>query len=365
MQVPFVDLKRQYESIQTEIDQAIQKQIVNTQFIGGKVVKDFEVQYAEFIGVKHCISCANGTDSIEILLQAFGIQSGDEVIVPAHSWIATSEAVSSLGATPVFVDTHPTRHTIDTSKIEQKITKRTKAIIPVHLCGLPAEMDEIMALANKYKLKVLEDSAQAHNSFYKGKKIGTIGHAASFSFYPGKNLGAYGDAGAMVTNDDEIAQKARMIANHGQLEKHNHIMEGRNSRLDSIQAAVLSVKLKHLDTWTEARIKNALFYNELLKEIDIQLPEVPEYSRHVFHLYVIQTDHRDRLKNELSQAGIGTAIHYPTSLPYLKAYQNMDHEDQFEVARKNEGRILSLPMFPELREEEMEYVADSIRKFVP
>lgn len=364
MKVPFVDLKRQYTSIKNEIDTAIAGQIEKTQFIGGEVVKKFENEFATFQNVSHCVACANGTDAIEIVLQAMGVGPGDEVIVPAHSWIATSEAVSHIGATPIFVDTYPLRYTIDPSKIESVITEKTKVIIPVHMCGLPAEMDEIMAIAKKYELRVIEDSAQAHNAEYKGRKVGTIGDAATFSFYPGKNLGAYGDAGALVTNDEELANQARMIANHGQLEKHNHVIEGRNSRLDSIQAAILSVKLQYLNGWTAARIKNASLYHKLLAEANVQIPEVPGYSKHVFHLYMIQVENRDKIKRFLNEKGIGTAIHYPTALPNLKAYSHTDHNDKFEVASEAQSRILSLPMFPELTTQEIEYVASMIKEAV-
>lgn len=367
MQIPFVDLKAQYVSIRSEVDAAIAAVISDTAFIGGnnKYVQKFEGEFAAYLGSKHCMSCANGTDSLEILLKAFGIGSGDEVIVPAHSWISTSEAVGNVGAKPVFVDTLEKYHTIDPGKIEEKITSSTKAIMPVHLYGLPAEMDEIMALAKKHNLIVIEDCAQAHGAEYKGKKIGTIGHAASFSFYPGKNLGAYGDAGAMVTNDDTIAAKARMIANHGQLKKHDHVIEGRNSRLDGIQAAVLSVKLKYLDQWNAARINNANYYLKLFSSSAIQLPQTPSYSKQVFHLFVISVNDREKLSIDLRSAGIETAIHYPMPLPLLKAYAHENYTpQQFPVAANTTAHILSIPMFPELNAAQMEHVVASIQKSV-
>ncbi|MCS7014325.1 MAG: DegT/DnrJ/EryC1/StrS family aminotransferase [Chloroherpetonaceae bacterium] len=361
MKIPFVDLKAQYQSIKSEIDSAIANVISETAFISGKYAKAFEEEFAAYIGIKHCISCANGTDSIEILLKAMGIGHGDEVIVPANSWISTSEAVTTVGATPVFVDILPDYYTIDPSKIEEKITPRTKVIIPVHLYGLPAEMDEIMAIARKYGLRVLEDCAQSHGATYKGKMTGTFGDCASFSFYPGKNLGAYGDAGAMVTNDDEIARIARLIANHGQPRKNEHEIEGRNSRLDGIQAAVLSVKLRHLENWTEARRRNANLYRKYLSGTHVVLPKEPEYSRHVYHLFVVRVTNREKIIDTLRAEGIETGIHYPTPLPLLKAYQRFGHKpEDFPVASSQMGKILSLPMYPELTEEMIEFVAKKI-----
>ncbi|MEL6823570.1 MAG: DegT/DnrJ/EryC1/StrS family aminotransferase, partial [Calditrichota bacterium] len=300
MNVPFVDLKKQYHSIKAEIDAAIEDVLSHTAFIGGKAVSEFEEAFADFIGTDYCVACGNGTDSLEILLRAYGIGPGDEVIVPANSWISTSEVVSTAGAKPVFVDVNPLYYTIDPQKVEQAITANTRAIIPVHLYGLPAEMDAIMAIADKHNLIVIEDSAQAHGAEYRGSKIGTIGHAASFSFYPGKNLGAYGDAGGIVTNDANIARTCRMIGNHGQLQKHDHRIEGRNSRMDGLQAAVLKVKLKHLPQWTEGRRQAASVYDNLLQESGMQLPRAPEHSKHVYHLYVVQVDGRAELRNKLS-----------------------------------------------------------------
>lgn len=363
MKVDFVDLSRQYLSIKNEVDQAIGQIIQETSFVGGAEVKAFEETFAAYVGVKHCIACANGTDSLEILLQAMGVGPGDEVIVPSHSWISTSEAVSTVGATPVFIDTLPLRYTIDPAKIEAAITSKTKAIIPVHLYGLPAEMDEIMAIANRHQLLVLEDCAQAHGAAYKGRRIGTFGHAASFSFYPGKNLGAYGDAGGMVTNDEELAEKARMIANHGQKGKHNHLMEGRNSRLDSIQAAVLNVKLPLLDKWNQLRRKHADLYHQLLKDLPLHLPLYPDYSSPVYHLFVVQTEERENLSAFLKKEGISTGIHYPVMLPMLPPYKENQQETYFPVSVGYQDKILSLPMFPELEEKEIEYVVEGLKMF--
>lgn len=364
MKVEFVDLHRQYLSIKEETDKAIAGIINSASFVGGEEVKSFEEAFASYVGVKYCIGCANGTDSIEILLQAMGIGRGDEVIVPSHSWISTAEAVSTVGAIPVFVDTIPLRYTIDPSRIEETITSKTKAIIPVHLGGLPAEMDEIMAIATKHRLFVLEDCAQAHGAVYKGKRVGSIGHAASFSFYPGKNLGAYGDAGGMVTNDPAIAEKARMIGNHGQKGKHNHLIEGRNSRLDTLQAAVLNVKLPHLDKWNSLRRQHAKLYFNLLSGIDLGLPDYPSYSRAVYHLFIIQSRKRDELAEFLKAGGVSTGIHYPKMLPFLPPYKKSTYEALFPVSRNYQDKILSLPMFAELLEAEIKSVADNIERFL-
>lgn len=365
MQIPFVDLKAQYLSIKNEIDEAIAQILQNTSFVGGAPVKQFEQAFAQYIGVEHCISCANGTDSLEMLLQAMGIGAGDEVIVPAASWISTSEAVSTVGATPVFVDIEPEYYTIDPTQIEAKLTSKTKAIIPVHLYGHPADMPAIMAIAKQYDLKVMEDCAQAHGASIEGKTVGTWGHCASFSFYPGKNLGAYGDAGAMVTNDEELAQKVHRIANHGQLKKHDHQIEGRNSRMDTLQAAILNVKLRYLEKWTQARIDNAAQYNKLLANTSIALPKTKANARHVFHLYVVRTTQRDKLKEYLKNQGIATGIHYPTALPLLPCYQRFNHKvEDFPIAAQYQNEILSLPMFAELNQEQINCVYEQISIFV-
>ena len=352
--IPLVDLHAQYLSIKDEIDGAIARVINETAFIGGSYVRRFEEEFAAWLGTRHCIGCGNGTDSIEILLKAFGIGPGDEVIVPAHTWISTAEAVNNVGATPIFADTHPRYYTILPEDIRKRLTPRTKAIIPVHLYGLPAEMDEIMEIAREHKLKVLEDCAQAHGALYKGKKVGTIGHAGSFSFYPGKNLGAYGDAGCMVTNDDSVAAASRMIANHGQPKKHTHKVAGRNSRLDGLHAAILSAKLPHLDAWNEARRLHAAEYTRLLEGLkaDVVLPSAPDYCRHVFHLYVIQCAGRELLMKALSSAGVECAIHYPSILPNVECYSRGQVSGAgFPNSEKYIGRILSLPMYPELTSE--------------
>jgi len=366
MTVPFVDLKAQYQSIKPEIDRAIQNVINETAFIKGKYVQRFEEEYAAAYGVKHCISCANGTDAIYISLKALGIGPGDEVITVANSWISTSETITQAGARPVFVDIHPDYYTIDVSLIEDKITSKTKAIIPVHLFGQPAEMDKILEIAKKHQLYVIEDCAQAHFAEYNGRRVGTFGIAGSFSFFPGKNLGAYGDAGAIISNDDAFAVKARMFANHGALKKHHHEIEGINSRMDGIQAAILSVKLPHILEWNRLRHAHALEYNNAIESIDgVAVPKIHPQAKHVFHLYVIRADRRDELQKYLEKYGISTGIHYPTPLPFLKAYEYLGHKpEDFPVAFDYQHKILSLPMYPELTGTMIQEVADRIVDFI-
>lgn len=365
MHIPFVDLKSQYLSLRQEFDEAILKVVSETAFISGKYAKAFEESFAEYLGAKHCIACANGTDALEIGLKAIGVGVGDEVIVPANTWISTAEAVTGISATVVFVDIAPDSYNMNAALIEEKITARTKAIIPVHLYGLPAEMDEIMAVARKHNLKVLEDCAQAHGSTYKGQKIGTFGDIATFSFYPSKNLGAFGDAGGIVTNNTEVAEKARLIANHGQISKNRHVLEGRNSRLDGIQAAVLSVKLPHLESWLEARRRHAALYDKLLADSGLIIPVAPEYSRHTYHLYVVQVPDREVVQTKLTEAGIETGIHYPITLPFMEAYGYLNHQPaDFPVAHAQMNKILSLPMYAELTGEMIEKVCRSLKNAV-
>lgn len=367
MQIQLVDLKKQYETIQSEIDSILNEVISKTAFIGGSYVKNFEEAFAAFCGVNHCVGVGNGTDALFIVLKCLGIGSGDEVLVPANSFIATSEAVTQAGARPVFVDINPSTYNIDTGRIEQRITKNTKAIIPVHLYGQPADMDPILSLAEKHGLKVIEDAAQAHGAEYRGRRVGTLGNCACFSFYPGKNLGAYGDAGAIVTNDDSLARKARMFANHGRIDKYDHELEGINSRLDALQAAILGVKLNHLPEWSERRRRNAYLYNELLKDTNLILPCEIDGVRAVYHLYVVRVcdGSRAALQNHLQSRGISTGIHYPIALPNLKAYSymNQDRGEYPEATRASE-EILSLPMYPELEPHEIRYIAEKVKEFL-
>jgi len=375
MNIQFVDLKAQYESIRGEIDVAISEVISKSAFVGGPFVDSFERAFADFCNVKHCVGVGNGTDALFIALKALGIGDGDEVIVPANSFIATSEAVTMTGARVVFVDINPQTYNIDPTKLEDCIKSRNskpetrnrvKMVVPVHLYGQPADMDPILNIARKHNLKVLEDAAQAHAALYKGKRVGSIGDVTCFSFYPGKNLGAYGDGGAIVTNSEDLAVKARTFANHGRIEKYDHEMEGINSRLDGLQAAILEVKLRHLAQWTDHRRKNAYLYNEYLKDISVVTPFEPENVKAVYHLYVIRVKNgvRHQLQNHLKSNGISTGIHYPVALPNLKAYAYLNHrENDFPEATKASQEILSLPMFAELEESQIGYIATKIRQF--
>ena len=364
MNVPFVDLKAQYLALKSEIDPAIQAVLNETAFIGGKYVEGFEKAYAEKYGVRHCVSCANGTDAIYITLKALGIGPGDEVITVANSWISTSETITQTGAKVVFVDLDEYFH-IDPAKIEAKITPRTKAVVPVHIFGQPVDIEAVKAVCDRHKLHLVEDCAQSHFATFKGKKTGTFGIAGTFSFYPGKNLGAYGDAGAIVTDDDDLARKARLFANHGSLQKHVHEIEGINSRLDSIQAVVLKAKLAHIEDWNRARNTHALKYNAFLADLDeVQCPKLRPDTFHIFHLYVIRADRRDELAAYLKTRGVFTGIHYPVALPFMPAYEYLGHKPaDFPVAREWMDRILSLPMYPELTDEQILHVADSVKEF--
>ncbi len=366
MNIPLVDLKSQYESIKDEISSAISEVILKSAFIGGPYVKSFESAFAEFCNVKYCIGVGNGTDALFIALKVLGIGSGDEVITAANSFIATSEAITMTGAKVVFVDINPKTYNINTQKIEEKITSRTKAIIPVHLYGQPADMDPILEIAQKYSVKVIEDAAQAHGAFYGGKKVGSIGDVACFSFYPGKNLGVYGDGGAITTNNDDIAVKARMFANHGRIDKYNHEIEGINSRLDGLQAAIAGIKLKYLPEWNKRRRSNAYLYTKCLENTELITPKEINDVLAVYHLYVVRTrkEVRRELQDFLRSEGISTGIHYPIALPNLKAYAHLKHkEEEFPEATQASQEILSLPIYPELKELQIDYIVAKIKKF--
>lgn len=365
MKIPFVDLKAQYLTIKKDIDSAIENVINETAFIGGTYVKKFEKDFAELYGVKHCISVANGTDSLYIILKMLGIKSGDEVITSAYSWISSSETISQTGATPVFVDIDEHYFTFNEDAIESKITNKTKAIIPVHIHGQICDMDKVLTIARKYNLFVIEDCAQSHFSEFKGRRAGTMGVAASFSFYPGKNLGAYGDAGCIITNDDDLADKFRMYANHGALQKHSHQIEGINSRMDGIQAAILSAKLPHILNWTNERKRCANTYFNLLNGFTpVTCTTIRPNSEHSFHLFIIKVDRRDELYSFLKENGVETAIHYPKALTSLTCYEylNLSQED-YPVATGNETKILSLPIYPELDDNKISYVVQLIKQF--
>jgi len=358
--IPLVDLTANYLSLKKEIDLAIQTVINETAFIGGsgnKFVTQFEDEFSNYLGVlpHNVVSCANGTDAIEIVLQALGIGKGDEVLIPALTWISTAEAVVNVGATPIFVDIDLDTYTIKPDLIENKITAATKAIIAVHLYGCPADVDAINQLCKKHQLLFLEDCAQAHGAMVGEKMVGTFGDAATFSFYPGKNLGAFGDAGAIVIKDTEKAEKARQIANHGQKIKHNHLCIGRNSRLDGIQAAILSAKLPHLTKWNALRLQHATYYNQLIKN-NFEVPVFQPNVKHVFHLYVIKTnpEKRNELINYLNQHGVATAIHYPVPLSEMAVFKQKTICPNAKLVCAS---VLSLPIYPELTPKQIEKIA--------
>lgn len=365
MNVPFADLHSQYLSIRENIDAAIAAVIKSSSFIRGPFVQKFEEEFAQAVGAQHCVSCANGTDSLYIAMRSLGLKPGDEVITTAHSWISTSETVSQAGGVPVFCDTDADSFTIDVQKIEERITSRTVGIIPVHLYGQPADMDAVMAIARKHNLWVIEDCAQAHLARYKGKLVGSFGDAASYSFYPGKNLGAMGDAGALTTNDATLARRMAMFARHGGINKGDHEIEGINSRLDGLQAAILSEKLPHLQGWTQRRRDIAQRYDSLLADVPgVTCPQVMQEREHVYHLYVIRHEQRDALARHMNAQGVQTVINYPVALPFLPCYAHLGHEHgDFPNAYRNQSRILSIPIFPEMNDAQIEAVVASIRSF--
>jgi len=362
--VKFLDLQMQYKSLRPEMDDAITAVIENAAFIGGQRVASFEEQFSEFVGVPYCVGVGNGTDALELALEALDLPHGSEVIVPANTFIASSEAVTRVGHRVVFCDCDPEDYTINIDSLEASISEKTAAIMAVHLYGHPCNMEEILRVADQYGLKIIEDCAQAHGARYKGAHVGSFGDVSAFSFYPGKNLGAYGDAGAVVTSDQNLAKQVRMIANHGRIAKYDHEFEGRNSRMDGLQAAVLQVKLPHLSEWVARRQHVADLYRELLTGCDsVTLPVVRPDVEHAYHLYVIRTEARDELRQHLTKTGIETGIHYPISLPRLKAYDYLGLASADLVANHFCDKLLSLPMGEHLSEDDIAYVANSIRTF--
>jgi dTDP-4-amino-4,6-dideoxygalactose transaminase len=359
--IPFVDLRAQYRSIKAEIDEAIARVLETTAFVLGREVEAFEAAFAEYVGAKFCVGLNSGTAAVQLAVMACGVGAGEEVIVPANTFFASAEGVSTAAASPVFVDADPVSYTIDPAKIEAAITERTRAIMPVHLYGQTADLDPILEIANRYNLLVIEDAAQAHGSLYKEKRVGALGRAGCFSFYPGKNLGAYGEGGAVVTNDAEVARRVRLLRDHGSEQKYRHEVVGYNFRLEGIQGAVLNVKLRHLDRWNDLRRAHAARYDELLSESGLTLPREMPYARHVYHLYVVQTNERDALQQRLNEAGVQTGIHYPVPIHLQPAYASMGHKvGDFPESEKQAGRVLSLPMFPELTDEQINKVAEAI-----
>ena len=364
MRVPFLDLKAQYESIKDEISDAIQQVLNSCAFAGGPFVEEFEKKFAEFCQCEYAIGVGSGTEALWLVLLSLGVGPGDEVITVPNTFIATAEAISFCGAKPVFVDIEEDTYTMDPELIESAISPRSKAIIPVHLFGQPADMDPIMEIARKHGLFVIEDACQAHGAAYKGKSAGSIGDAGCFSFYPGKNLGAYGEAGAIVTNNTELAEKMCMFRDHGQSRKYYHAMIGWNARMDGLQGAILNVKLRHLPEWTDARRKNAGLYNKLLSETDgIIEPAEAGYARHVYHVYAARVKNRDDLIAKLAAKDIHCGIHYPVPVHLQDAYLNSgDTFSNLKISESIASELLSLPMYPELTEAQIEYVVKSLKQ---
>lgn len=363
--VPFADLHAQYLTVKDSMDAAIAAVIGESAFIRGPYVTRFEEEFALAVGARRCVSCANGTDSLYIAMHALGVRPGDEIITTAHSWISTSETITQAGGSVVFCDTDRTTYTIDPAQIEAHITPRTVGIIPVHLYGQPADMPAIMAVAKKHNLWVIEDCAQAHLASIGGRKVGSFGCAASYSFYPGKNLGAMGDAGAITTNDEMLADRMAMFARHGGLTKGDHQIEGINSRLDGLQAAILSVKLPHLPEWSARRKSIAAEYDRLLKVAPgLSTPVIAPNRESVFHLYVVEHDDRDGLARSLGTRGVQTSVNYPVALPFLPAYRRLKHQPgDFPNAYRQQSRVLSLPIFPEISARQLAHVADAVVEF--
>ncbi|MBN2126297.1 MAG: DegT/DnrJ/EryC1/StrS family aminotransferase, partial [Deltaproteobacteria bacterium] len=374
--IPLVDLRAQYKVLKRELDSAMQAVIDKTAFIGGNEVTAFESAFARYCGVKHSIGVGNGTDALFIALRSMGIGEGDAVATVPNTFIATAEAISMAGARPVFVDIEERTYTMDPDRLEGLLLRSArggkqsvKAVIPVHLYGQPCRMDALLPIAEKYRLKVVEDAAQAHGAGWGNgeggvaRKAGALGHVGCFSFYPGKNLGAYGDGGAILTNDGRLAGNMRMFANHGRTEKYDHQFQGINSRLDTLQAAVLNVKLRYLDQWTAKRRKIASLYRQLLSKADVPvvLPHESPDSTHVYHLYVVRVPNRDAVRARLAEKGIATGIHYPIPLHLSRAYAHLGlHKGDFPVTEKAASEVLSLPMYPELELDKVEYIAESM-----
>jgi dTDP-4-amino-4,6-dideoxygalactose transaminase len=363
MNVPFLDLEAAYREIKSEIDAACQRVLGSGRYILGEEVEAFEASYAEYCGARHCVGVGNGLDALFLCLKAMGIGTGDEVIVPSHTFIATWLAVSRCGATPVPVEPREDTYNIDPDKIEAKITSNTRAIIPVHLYGQPTDLDPILELARQYELKVLEDAAQAHGAKYKGKRIGARGDAVAWSFYPGKNLGAVGDAGAVTTNDEKLAERVRVLGNYGAKTKYDNEVKGYNSRLDPMQAAVLSVKLKYLDDWNGRRIVQARNYSTELAGSGLILPFVQDWAEPVWHQYVVRTRDRDKLQGNLRAAGIPTMIHYPVPPHLQKAYAEIHPGPRDSViAERLADGVLSLPIGPHLKSDQLDQVLYEISR---
>jgi dTDP-4-amino-4,6-dideoxygalactose transaminase len=364
MKIPLVDLKAQYESIKEDVQKAISHVLETSQFVLGEEVEAFEEEFARYCETRCAVGLNSGTSALFLALLALGVGPGDEVITVSQTFIATAEAITWTGARPVFVDIDEKTFTMDPSVVERAVTKKTKVILPVHLYGHPADMDPILSVAKKYDLAVLEDACQAHGALYKGKRVGGFGKAACFSFYPGKNLGAYGEGGAVVTDDSALAVRIKKLRNHGGLRKYEHELIGTNARLEGIQGAILRVKLPYLDRWNELRRQHAVRYRALLKDLDMILPQEASYAKSVFHLYVIRTRERDRLNAYLNERGVSSLIHYPVPNHLLPFFRNLGYsEGDLPVTEKVLKEVLSLPIYPELTEEQLRYIAETIQSF--
>ncbi|HLD11201.1 MAG TPA: DegT/DnrJ/EryC1/StrS family aminotransferase [Candidatus Nanoarchaeia archaeon] len=363
MEIPLINLKRQYLEIKEEINNSIQEVINESSFCVGRQIKEFENNFANYLNIKHAIGVANGTAALHLALEAIDIKENDEIITTSNTFIATVEAICYQKAKPILVDIDEETYTIDINKIEEKITNKTKAIIPVHLFGHPCEMDAIKKIANKYNLKIIEDCAQAHGVEYKGQKVGTIGDIGCFSMYPSKILGAYGDAGAIITNNYLFAEKIKKLKNHGESTKYNHELMGYNYRLDGIQAAILNVKLKYLNKWLEKRREIARIYNEEIKEL-VTIPSEKAFAKHGYYLYVIRAKERNNLLEFLKIKGISCGIHYPIPIHLQLAYQSLNMgETKLPITERISKEILSVPLYPEMTNEEIDYVINSIKEY--
>jgi dTDP-3-amino-3,4,6-trideoxy-alpha-D-glucose transaminase len=363
--IPFVDLRAQYRSVAAELHSAVEEVLSNCNFILGRQVREFEEEFADFAGVCHAIGVSSGLDALRLALMALDIGSGDEVILPANTYIATALAVSAVGARPVLVDCDASTYNMDPAQVEPAITSRTKAIIPVHLAGQPTDMATVLEISERRHLEVIEDAAQAHGATYRGRSCGSMGAAGCFSFYPGKNLGAAGDGGLVVTNDERLAQRLRTLRNYGETKKYEHVEKGLNARLDTLQAAILRVKLRHLPDWNRKRAAHAERYRSLLSGLaGVGFQSLVPGSTHIYHLFIVETPHRDALKQYLEERGIQTGIHYPRPIHLQSAYADLGYKKgDFPNAEALAQRILSLPMFPELTEDQIEYVCEQIRSF--
>lgn len=363
-QIPFVDLRAQFDSIEDEVVPAILATVKKGDYIMGENVALFESEFAAYCGTEYAIGVDSGTSALEMIVSAYGFGPGDEIITQANTFIATALGITYNGATPVLVEMDPDTFMIDPEAVEAAITPNTKAIMPVHLYGHPADMGPIMDIANRHNLIVIEDASQAHGARYNGQRVGGIGHIAGFSLYPGKNLGAYGDAGIITTNDEEIAEKLRLLRNYGSKKKYHHDSIGYNRRLDTLQASVLRTKLRHLDSWSAARRRNAAAYTERLADTHLILPKEADGVEPVYHLYVVRTDRRDELMAHLAARGISAIIHYPIPIHQQPAYAHLGHKTgDFPITEAYAGQILSLPMFPELTNDDIDYIVDAVNEF--